>query len=238
MYISLGQRSDRPRGSLLPSSTFTPLNAPIDPIVSCSPPLLLALSLPVRLPEEQFSVAPHHDDEQKEEEEVEEEEEEEGKREGAYEAQAQDSTKGRRQQQRRPGAGAASAAAVPSIAEAAAATATGGPAEPSSTAAASSRYPWANGEGDNDAAGGGGRPEGVPTKEEALALPDGDYLSGCRVMIVGFPAEAVLPLSLLVRKGCGIRLVAVGEGGSRSFLRNHALSCFDKIEHFQNISGC
>lgn len=47
--------------------------------------------------------------------------------------------------------------------------------------------------------------EGVPSKAEALALPDGEYLSGCRVMLVGFGAEALLPLTLLIRKGCGVR---------------------------------
>ncbi|CAM9818033.1 unnamed protein product, partial [Ectocarpus sp. 8 AP-2014] len=77
---------------------------------------------------------------------------------------------------------------------------------------------------DNDAAGGGGRPEGVPTKEEALALPDGDYLSGCRVMIVGFPAEAVLPLSLLVRKGCGIRYTSPNEELTHVVLGDRALA--------------
>lgn len=49
------------------------------------------------------------------------------------------------------------------------------------------------------------RPEGVPTKEEALAFPDGMYLSGCRLLFVGFATEVLLPLLLLVRKGCGVR---------------------------------
>lgn len=74
-----------------------------------------------------------------------------------------------------------------------------------------SLYPWGDtrttaDDGETAAAGEeGDRPEGVPTKEEALALPDGMYLSGCRLMLVGFATEALLPLSLLVRKGCGVR---------------------------------
>lgn len=72
-----------------------------------------------------------------------------------------------------------------------------------------SLYPWGEGqeEEDEDATlnGAGGRAQGVPSKAEALALPDGEFLSGCRLMLVGFASEALLPLSLLVRKGCGIR---------------------------------
>lgn len=38
-----------------------------------------------------------------------------------------------------------------------------------------------------------------------MALPDGEYLSGCRVMLVGFAAESLRPLTLLLRKGCAVR---------------------------------
>ena len=83
-------------------------------------------------------------------------------------------------------------------------------AAPLATPTDRSLYPWGEGQGeeeDEDAVvnGAGGRVQGVPSKAEALSLPDGDFLSGCRVMLVGFASEALLPLSLLVRKGCGIR---------------------------------
>ncbi|CAM9240378.1 unnamed protein product, partial [Scytosiphon promiscuus] len=110
-----------------------------------------------------------------------------------------------------------------------------------------SRYPWsaaaAAGEGEEGnrargwsvnnsggsaaaaAAGGGdGQVEGVPSKEEALSLPDGDYLSGCRVMIVGFEAEALVPLSLLVRKGCGVRYTSPNEEITHVVLGDRALA--------------
>lgn len=82
-----------------------------------------------------------------------------------------------------------------------------------------SLYPWASDSAAesgkiadrSDTAAGDGegeqrrRAEGVPSKLEALELPEGDYLSGCRVILVGFAAASLLPLSLLIRKGCGVR---------------------------------
>lgn len=81
----------------------------------------------------------------------------------------------------------------------------------------SAKYPWADDANPSGEASGKGRrhavdgaggvrgAEGVPRAEEALALPDGDYLSSCRLIFVGFAAEDLRPLMLLVRKGCGVR---------------------------------
>lgn len=82
-----------------------------------------------------------------------------------------------------------------------------------------SLYPWASAPTDGGAsedtwggigANGAGsredaRAEGVPSVAEALALADGEYLSGCRIILVGFAAADLKSLVLLVRKGCGIR---------------------------------
>lgn len=181
------------------------------------------------MPEEDFPVRQDQgdglegDEEEQKDEEGDEEKGErsrESSKEAYHAGTTQDHGKERqRQQQQQPAVAASYAEAAAAASSSTTADPTGAPSTAAAVATPTtddrSRYPWASaasgggGEdgrrGDGRGGGGGGRIEGVPTKEEALALPDGDYLSGCRVMIVGFSAESLLPLSLLVRKGSGIR---------------------------------
>ena len=191
----------------------------ISPLPLFSPsPLSQHRAPPVRLPEDNFGVTPDQELPQDEEEE-EEEEDHDAERTGERgEEDAEEGGRGRsmgngdlareqrqqQQQQQQLFATAAHPASTPGDAAAAAAAA-------AALAAPTDRsiYPWGAGDGEEEedaaVAGAGGRVQGVPSKAEVLALPDGDFLSGCRVMLVGFASDALLPLSLLVRKGCGIR---------------------------------
>eukprot|EP00903_Cladosiphon_okamuranus_P022785 g20977.t1 len=204
----------------------------------------------------------HEEQEGAEEEEEEGEEEEERRKEGltgrhratpragVYDAPTQDSGKKKRPRQPQQPVAEGALVGVPGT-SAAADDDAGVPEETrtSTNAAAATddllSYPWASTataaaavESASQAAAasgeGSGRVEGVPSKEEALALPDGDYLSGCRLMIVGFSAEALLPLSLLVRKGCGIRYTSPNEEITHVVLGDRALAKPDLVSALES----